>query len=42
MIRKIKSIDKLAIFKGFDWDKDVHDETGNVLDFKTINIKTFA
>ena len=38
MIRKINSIINLAVFKGFDWDKDVRDDSGNIQDFKTINI----
>lgn len=38
MIRKIKSIGKLAVFKDFDWDKEVRNESGNVLGFQAINI----
>lgn len=38
MIRKIRSIGNLAVFKNFDWDKEVRNESGNVLDFKAINI----
>lgn len=38
MIRKIKSIGNLAVFKDFDWDKEVRNESGNVLGFQAINI----
>lgn len=38
MISKIKSIGNLAVFKNFDWDKEVRDENGNVLGFQAINI----
>lgn len=38
MIRKIKSIGNLAVFKDFDWDKEVRNESGNVLTFQDINI----
>lgn len=38
MIRKIKSIGNLAVFNGFEWDKEVRDESGNVRDFQAINI----
>lgn len=38
MISKIKSIGNLAVFKDFDWDKEVRNESGNVLDFQAINI----
>lgn len=38
MIRKIKSIDNLAVFNSFEWDKSVRDKSGNVRDFQAINI----
>lgn len=38
MIKKFRSIGNLAVFKGFEWDKEVLDLDGNVLDFKEINI----
>lgn len=38
MISKIKSIGNLGVFKGFDWDKEVRDESGHVLRFQSINI----
>jgi wobble nucleotide-excising tRNase len=38
MIRKIKNIGNLAVFKDFDWDKEVRNESGNVLGFQAINI----
>lgn len=38
MISKIKSIGNLAVFKDFDWDKEVRNESGNVLGFQAINI----
>lgn len=38
MIRKIKSIDNFAVFKDFDWDNEVHNESGKVLYFQDINI----
>lgn len=38
MIRKIKSIANLGVFKGFDWDKEVLDRDGNAREFKEINI----
>lgn len=38
MIRKIKSIGNLGVFNGFEWDKEVCNESGNVMDFQTINI----
>lgn len=38
MIRKIKLIGNLGIFKNFDWDKEVLDESGKTADFKEINI----
>jgi len=38
MIKMIKSIGNLAVFKSFDWDKEVRDERGNVRSFEAINI----
>jgi len=38
MIKKIKSIGNLGVFKNFDWDKEVLDENCNTRDFKEINI----
>jgi len=38
MIKKFKSIDNLAVFHNFEWDKDVCDVDGNALSFKAINI----
>lgn len=38
MIRKIKLIGNLGIFKNFDWDKEIIDESGKAVDFKEINI----
>lgn len=38
MIKKIKLIGNLGIFKNFDWDKEVFDESGNAREFKKINI----
>lgn len=38
MIRKIESIGNLAVFKNFDWDKEVRNESGTVLGFQTLNI----
>ncbi len=38
MIKKIKSIGNLAVFKDFKWDKEVHDTNGNALGFQAINI----
>lgn len=38
MIRKIKSIANLGVFKGFDWDKEVLGGDGNAREFKEINI----
>ena len=37
MIKKI-SINNLAVFQGFDWDKEVVDEQGKVCAFKAINV----
>ncbi len=38
MIKKLKSIGNLAVFKGFDWDNEVRDDSGNVQYLKAINI----
>jgi wobble nucleotide-excising tRNase len=38
MIKKIKLIGNLGIFKNFDWDKEVLDGSGKTIDFKEINI----
>lgn len=38
MIKKIKTISNLAVFKKFEWDKSVVDKDGKVIDFKKINI----
>lgn len=38
MIKKIKSIGALGVFKGFDWDKEVLDGGGKVQNFEAINI----
>lgn len=38
MIKKIKLIGNLGIFKNFDWDKEVLDGDGKSIDFKDINI----
>lgn len=38
MIRKIKSIGNLAVYKGFEWDKEVHEESGKAASFQDINI----
>lgn len=38
MIKKIKSIKGLAVFKDFDWDTAVKDKDGNVKDFAKNNI----
>jgi wobble nucleotide-excising tRNase len=38
MITKIKSIGNLAVFKDFVWDQAVLDDSGNVRQFKDINI----
>lgn len=37
MIKKV-SINNLAVFQGFDWDKEVIDEQGKVCSFKSINV----
>ncbi|MGL6159969.1 AAA family ATPase [Microbulbifer sp.] len=38
MIRKFRTIDNLAVFQEFEWDKEVCDKDGNALDFKSINV----
>lgn len=38
MIKKIKSIGNLAVFKGFEWDANVRNNGGAVDTFKNINI----
>jgi wobble nucleotide-excising tRNase len=38
MIKKIKSISNLGVFKGFDWDKEVLDGESKVQGFKEINV----
>ncbi|MEA3273350.1 MAG: AAA family ATPase, partial [Patescibacteria group bacterium] len=38
MITKFKTINNLAVFKGFDWNKTVKERDGSVKEFKTINI----
>lgn len=38
MITKFKSIKNLAVFKSFDWDREVRDKGNNVVLFKRINI----
>ena len=38
MIKKIKSIKNLAIFKDFDWDTTIKDKDGSVKDFTKNNI----
>lgn len=38
MIRKIKSIGNLGVFKGFEWDAEVHGEGGKAITFHDINI----
>jgi len=38
MIKKLKSIGNLAVFKGFDWDKEVRDDSGSIRDLQAINI----
>lgn len=38
MIKNIKSIKSLAVFKSFDWDSSVKDKNGNVKNFTKINI----
>jgi wobble nucleotide-excising tRNase len=38
MIKKVKSIANLGVFKDFDWDRDVRDKSGNVQLLQAINI----
>ncbi|MBC7525896.1 MAG: AAA family ATPase [Flavobacterium sp.] len=38
MIKKIKSINNLAVFQNFNWDDSIRDEGNNVVLFKPINI----
>ena len=38
MIKKIKSIENLAVFQGFDWDKSVLDVNDRPVNFSQINI----
>jgi len=38
MIKKIQSINNLAVFNDFNWDDSVKDKQGNVCEFKNINI----
>lgn len=38
MIKKIKSIANLGVFKDFDWDKEVLEGDGSAREFKEINI----
>ncbi|MBU0464491.1 MAG: AAA family ATPase, partial [Proteobacteria bacterium] len=38
MIKKIKTINNLAVFQDFEWDKTVVDKNNNVCEFKSINI----
>jgi wobble nucleotide-excising tRNase len=38
MIKKLKSIGNLAVFKGFDWDHEVRDDSCNIREFQDINI----
>ena len=38
MIKKIKEIKNLAVFKSFDWDSNLRDKGNNVINFKPINI----
>lgn len=37
-VKKIKSIKNFSIFKNFEWDNELKDNNGNVLEFKEINI----
>ena len=37
MFTKIKTIDKFAVFNGFDWDSTVRDGDNNVAEFKAYN-----
>lgn len=38
MIKKIKSIENLAVFQGFDWDKSVLDSNGRPVNLSQINV----
>jgi len=38
MIKKIQSINNLAVFNDFNWDDSVKDKNGNICEFKNINI----
>ena len=38
MIKKIKYIDKFAVFNGFDWDAIVRDKNDSIAEFKKLNI----
>lgn len=38
MIKKIKSIHKIAVYENFDWDKSIKNKDGTVEEFKKINI----
>ncbi|WP_029034142.1 AAA family ATPase [Salinimicrobium terrae] len=38
MIKKIKLIKNLAVFKSFDWDSNLRDKGNTVINFKPINI----
>ena len=37
MIKKIKSINKIAVYEDFDWDKSIKNKDGTVEEFKKIN-----
>lgn len=38
MIKKLKTINNLAVFHNFKWDEEVCDRNGNAIDLKSINI----
>ena len=38
VIKKIKYIDKFAVFNGFDWDAIVRDKNDSIAEFKKLNI----
>lgn len=38
MIKKIKSINKIAVYEDFDWDKSIKNKDGTVEEFKKVNI----
>jgi wobble nucleotide-excising tRNase len=38
MIKKIKSIENLAVYQNFDWDSAVREKNGTVSEFKKLNI----